>query len=342
MYGHRGPGDLSTYSAPPCLPHSLPFPANPALSPNSTPPSPSYTDLPTASTAKPHSTDFKFSNSTTFQPKNTMFALASIATILLAAVGQAAPIPIRRAEVAPRATAPAGWATGYLESYDVYHARYDSFSCKTQHGTTFFDECCHPLLATESVSSLSSICVAASSSSTSAVAATSSAAVEDDDECDAVATTATATSTVAATTTAIVQAAAVTTTASTTSNVVSSTVSSAAASATTSAAASTYSGHATYFYQEGNAGACGNYNSDDSHVVALPYALYGNDGGSPSDYCGKTITITRKSNGAQTTATVADLCPTCTTTYSIDLSVGAFTSIASEEEGQVDVTYSFN
>ncbi|KAF7352717.1 Barwin-like endoglucanase [Mycena venus] len=51
----------------------------------------------------------------------------------------------------PRAQPPAGWATSYLEAYDVYHMRYEAIGCGNKHGTSFFDMCCHPLLATETV-----------------------------------------------------------------------------------------------------------------------------------------------------------------------------------------------
>jgi hypothetical protein len=33
-----------------------------------------------------------------------------------------------------------------LQPYDVYHRRYEAFKCFEMHNTTFFDDCCHPLL----------------------------------------------------------------------------------------------------------------------------------------------------------------------------------------------------
>ena len=33
-----------------------------------------------------------------------------------------------------------------LQSYDVYHERYLKWGCQKQHNTTFFNNCCHPLL----------------------------------------------------------------------------------------------------------------------------------------------------------------------------------------------------
>lgn len=46
------------------------------------------------------------------------------------------------------------------------------------------------------------------------------------------------------------------------------------------------SGQATYFYQNGNPGACGTYSNDYEKVVALDYRMYS------GDKCGKTVTIT--------------------------------------------------
>ncbi|CED85033.1 RlpA-like double-psi beta-barrel domain [Phaffia rhodozyma] len=122
-----------------------------------------------------------------------------------------------------------------------------------------------------------------------------------------------------------------------------STTTSAAAAATSTAASSSdsYSGHATYFTQGGNAGACGTVHSDSDYIVAVPYAIWGTSDSEASSTCGKTINIVRTSDGASVSAVVADLCPSCTSTYSIDLSVGAFTAIAIESEGEVDVTWTW-
>lgn len=71
-------------------------------------------------------------------------------------------------------------------------------------------------------------------------------------------------------------------------------------------------------------------NPDSAHIVALTTSMYGN-----GSLCGKTVTITRVSNGAQIVASVADSCPSCPTSTSLDLSVGAFNMIATPEEGMV-------
>ena len=53
-------------------------------------------------------------------------------------------------------------------------------------------------------------------------------------------------------------------------------------------------GQATFFYQNGNPGACGQYHSDSTPLVALPaWAWNYNGGSSPSQYCGQYIQVTR-------------------------------------------------
>merc|ERR1712093_762127 len=91
------------------------------------------------------------------------------------------------------------------------------------------------------------------------------------------------------------------------------TVAAAASVAVASPVARSNSGQATFFYQNGNPGACGNYNKDSAKVVALDYRMYSN-----GDHCGKTV------NGKSVVATVADMCPSCASSGSLDLSTGAF------------------
>lgn len=57
-------------------------------------------------------------------------------------------------------------------------------------------------------------------------------------------------------------------------------------------------------------------------------------------HCGKQIKIYRADNPAKSVlVTVADECPSCENQQSIDLSVGAFTQIASEAEGMVSIKW---
>lgn len=100
-------------------------------------------------------------------------------------------------------------------------------------------------------------------------------------------------------------------------------------------------GFATYYWQNGNAGACGNYHSDWDYIGAIDIAWYGDDS-QQSQYCGRSVTITNLNNGKSVTITVADVCPTCDTSNSFDLSYGAFTAIASEADGEVPITWYFN
>ncbi|TNY18664.1 hypothetical protein DMC30DRAFT_41578 [Rhodotorula diobovata] len=95
-------------------------------------------------------------------------------------------------------------------------------------------------------------------------------------------------------------------------------------------------GYATYYTQNGVAGNCGDVNPDSAYIVALPTATYA--GGS---HCGQKVRLTRTSTGKTITAMVADSCPTCVNNSCLDLSVAAFTAIATEEEGMVEITWEF-
>lgn len=113
----------------------------------------------------------------------------------------------------------------------------------------------------------------------------------------------------------------------------------AAAAASLAAAAPVkrgYSGQATFFYQNGNPGACGNYNDDSTKLVALDSRMYGN-----GEYCGKTVKITNTDNGQSVTAVVADECPTCASAGSLDLSTGAFDAIGNQDTGVLPITWDF-
>ncbi|KAL8281146.1 hypothetical protein RQP46_006504 [Phenoliferia psychrophenolica] len=95
-----------------------------------------------------------------------------------------------------------------------------------------------------------------------------------------------------------------------------------------------YYGTATYFYQNGVAGNCGNVNQDSTYLIALDTRMYANGA-----HCGKTVTI--HGNGKTIQAIVADSCPTCVSAGSIDLSEGAFKAIASLSDGVFPVTWNF-
>jgi len=99
-------------------------------------------------------------------------------------------------------------------------------------------------------------------------------------------------------------------------------------------------GFATFFYQNGVAGACGNVNPDSALIAAIDQDRYGTAGGA-SSLCGKQIHITNSQNGKSVVVTVADDCPTCNNGDSIDLSTGAFDMIADEATGMVPISWYF-
>ncbi|MCO5565451.1 hypothetical protein L7F22_019124 [Adiantum nelumboides] len=92
------------------------------------------------------------------------------------------------------------------------------------------------------------------------------------------------------------------------------------------------SGQATWYRQGGNAGSCGKTHSDDDKVVAVAEELAGK-------HCGEKITV--KHGDKTMTATVADTCPECDYGH-LDLSRGAFESLASFDQGEVPITWWFN
>ncbi|RDB21115.1 Papain inhibitor [Hypsizygus marmoreus] len=278
--------------------------------------------------------------------------------------------------VVPRASPPPGWATKILEPYDTYHTRYLAIGCKTKHNTRFFDQCCHPLLANQKLSSRPSQCTPSASSTSSAPAVTTSSPTLDDeyDDCDdedyeddespvvvssskapiAATTKAPAVATTKAPTVTTTKAPAVTTTKApvvtttkpaaakpTTSKT--STVKPSPTSTPKSQVASTSGnsgGFATYFYQNGVAGACGTVHKDTDLIAAMDGRRYGNLN-VKSALCGKKVKITNPKNNKSVTVTIADACPTCENSNSIDLSEGAFKQIATLDQGLVGINWSF-
>ncbi|BGP29342.1 hypothetical protein JCM10296v2_001081 [Rhodotorula toruloides] len=106
-------------------------------------------------------------------------------------------------------------------------------------------------------------------------------------------------------------------------------------SSSSSGGGQVYTGKATYYYQYGVAGSCGNNNSDDSYIIALSYTQV--DGGS---HCGQKVQITNTANGQSIEATVADTCPGCQW-GSIDLSVAAFKALGSLDSGVLPIQWSY-
>ncbi|KAI1795852.1 Non-catalytic module family EXPN protein [Ganoderma leucocontextum] len=320
-----------------------------------------------------------------------MHVLAFASVALTAAAGASAMMIPHRHTLVTRQEKPATYYEGYLENYKVYHTRYEALDCEAKHNTTFFDKCCHPMLATETLeknraaecnpaNQVTSTASSAAPSQTDddsdcededPTPATSSAAPtatdDDGDDCDddEPATTVTHSSTHAASST---QSSAThseppkTTQTPTTTNSPSSTTHSTTkasstktsttkasstkttAPAATSTAASSgdfTGGHATFFWQGGQAGACGTVHSDNSFVAALQTKRYG-DLSQQSSNCGRKITLTNTNNGKTVGVTVADACPTCGDQNDLDLSYEAFLQIATEAEGDVPIVWHFD
>ncbi|KZT26532.1 hypothetical protein NEOLEDRAFT_1132045 [Neolentinus lepideus HHB14362 ss-1] len=307
-----------------------------------------------------------------------MFKLLASASVAFVAVSGVA------GYLVPRRDPPAGWATDYLEPYQTYHTRYLALGCEYQHGNDFFNQCCHPLLANESLSSRPTQCTPSASASASASAAeptsTVSTPADDDDDCDESSSAApsstpapssssakssaapTATSSVkssaapAATSVAPVNVAPAppifssssapapsSTKPATTSKATPTSTHSSAPAATSSASSSSgliTGGVATFFWQDGNAGACGQVHSDSDLIAAIDQDRYG-DSGDESSLCGKQVKITNTANNKSVVVTIVDDCPTCDNKNSIDLSFGAFTEIATEAEGEVPIEWQF-
>ncbi|KAF9053738.1 hypothetical protein BDZ89DRAFT_1107375 [Hymenopellis radicata] len=287
-------------------------------------------------------------------------ALVSVALLAISANGLV--VPARRADDASSCTAPATYAQGFLEDYCSYHERYVTLGCRDQHNSTFFDNCCHPMLASENLNdNRASYCVPSTSSTAAFSEATDSEPAYTPDPTTSYAPE----TTYVPETTSTYEAPSETYTPESTSEYVpestseyvpeytpEATTSSEAPAETTSSSdsgsssggstsGSGYSGTATFFYQNGVAGACGTVHSDDDYVVAIPYSLWGS-GDYLSSNCGKTVTLVNDNTGSSVTATVADLCPTCVGTYSIDLSKGAFLALAQESDGVFPITYYLN
>jgi len=91
-------------------------------------------------------------------------------------------------------------------------------------------------------------------------------------------------------------------------------------------------GLATFYSQDGLPGACGQVNTDSDLIVAV------SQGSFSQSICGGQIKITNTQNQETVMARIADECPTCDA-QSLDLSVGAFTKIATEQQGEVPISW---
>jgi hypothetical protein len=265
-----------------------------------------------------------------------MYHFATVATVALSLSVSAL--------VIPRATPPSGYDSSRLESYDTYHTRYMALSCNTKHSTEFFEQCCHPLLANEGLSTRPAQCNPDSASvSGSAVDLEDNADddlpfCDEDDGDDVPPTDAPAP---AGTSTPAAPAPAPAPSPPADDPIAKTTPSAPAPPSTDSGSATVNKGgFATFFYQNGVAGACGTVHQDSDMIAAINGERYGNLG-QKSALCGKQVRLTNTKNNKSVTVTIADACPTCNNNNSIDLSEGAFKQIATLDEGLVPIEWSF-
>jgi hypothetical protein len=250
----------------------------------------------------------------------------------------------------PRDGKPATYGD-WLENYDQYHTRYLAIGCKGKQGTPFFETCCRPMLKNEVLEKArpaqcipaSTAVVAANPTSTVSAAPSATEGADDDDDwcyegdegCDCVND---------AEPTGAPEGRPNTTVQPTTTPAPATTSAPAPVPTMTQPATNNGNGqvvkggHATYFYQNGVAGACGKVHQESDLVAALPGAYYGNYS-QRSDKCGKTIRVTRTSNGKSVDVIVADACPSCGNPGDVDLSQGAFRQLGTDEEGMFDISY---
>ncbi|KAM6500474.1 expansin family protein [Amanita muscaria] len=263
-------------------------------------------------------------------------------------------IAICPAFVASRVTPHAGWVAT-LEPYDVYHHRYVLLECHEKHGTHFFNQCCRPLLASELPSKQCTPPTVANSDTGEyceeldhLVASTKPTnrliGKDNPDVSHSLAISARRQLTTSATSTAIETSVWPTLAHISGPSRLASmkkhghVIASMHQPTRSNTGQVNTGGYATYFYQDGNAGACGTVHSDNDLIAAIDSDRYGFTG-ARSDLCGKKVKITNPSNGKTVLVTIADACPTCRNSNSIDLSLGAFKTIAELSQGIVSITW---
>ncbi|KAI0713107.1 RlpA-like double-psi beta-barrel-protein domain-containing protein-containing protein [Cerioporus squamosus] len=96
----------------------------------------------------------------------------------------------------------------------------------------------------------------------------------------------------------------------------------------------THSGRGTFFNV--GLGACGKFNVDSDHIVAIPSSRF-NGGGN----CEQFVEIVNKKNGKHAFGLVRDSCPGCGSS-DLDLSPSLFQALgASLDEGVISIDWHF-
>jgi len=284
-----------------------------------------------------------------------MFSIFPTLSISLVVASSASALIIphhREINLEARVPAPLGYATGYLEPFVNYHTRYAALGCGHKHNTPFFTSCCHPLLANEQLSSRPAECTPPSASAgvspcdtspipsaTPAVKASPSPKNHKNVGSSPKSTSSSSTSTPRPSPKPKANAN-LKAPASSSSKTHSSSKALSTPPSSGSSGGTNTGGVATYFTQNGNAGACGSVHKDSDFICAIDQVRYGSSN-QKSPLCGKQVRITNTLNGKSVVCTIADDCPTCMNHNSIDLSVGAFTQIATEAQGEVSIEWVF-
>jgi len=278
-----------------------------------------------------------------------MVRLFCIVPLALAAVSAVSGHVIRRQQ---HKAAPSGWETSILQNYDDYHVRYIQWDCQKQHNTTFFDECCHPLLKGEPISVLENLgcgdgCDDGDSSAppsstppsssqpaqattpppatSSSLSKPASGAIAKGDDSPAPSSSLAPSSSPTPTTP--------TSTPPKSSTSPPPAQTSGSGSGNGSGSDENKGGQATFFTQNDTPGACGVIHQDSDLICALDSAIFN------LDLCGKSVFI--QSGDQSVTVTVADECPSCKNRNSIDLSKGAFDQLGSESTGVLPIEWKF-
>ncbi|KAH9029944.1 plant expansin [Lactarius pseudohatsudake] len=248
-----------------------------------------------------------------------MVRVLSITYLALAAVSAVSGL------VVPRLSPPNDWETDIFEPYGQYHERYFALQCQDKRGQPFFDQFCHPMLATQKLESRPPQCIP--------------------DDCDDGSdkttfpkptytpepSSSTSSTPQPSPSTSIPKPKAGPTLVSRSSE-------------DSNGSDVNTGGQATFFYQNGVAGACGKVHSDEDLICAIgetkvATAIQALD----SPLCGKQVRITNTENGKTVTVTVADDYPidSSMNPNSISLSEAAFRALAPLSDGSVPIEWSF-
>lgn len=256
----------------------------------------------------------------------TFLALAALSAVSAGVV----PNHLARHALISRKSKPATYDESYLEKYTTYHTRYLALDCEDKHGTQFFKQCCHPLLATEKLETARAPqCIPSDGSSSSAAQSEPTSNVKTPPPPKPKGASPNGSEKKSKSSSAKVAPASTPKPKAPKPN------------SQPSGGDVHTGGFGTFFFQNGVAGACGTVHKDSDFVVALDTAIYGNTG-VKSPHCGHEIHITNTKNNKSIKAIVADACPTCDNANSVDMSKAAFSAIADLSTGLIPITWTLS